>query len=115
LVDPDFPQIVESDLVNVKPTDDLSDYAVDQLLEMSYSNYINDKHSEFLRQNKTASEDEKRKNKVKLSRQWYSRKVDAIMTEQVRALAKAFGFVYIQRPNGSIELQTRSRSKTTAL
>lgn len=115
LADPDFPQIVESDLVKVKPTDDLSDYAVDQLLEMSYSDYINEKQSEFLRQNKTASEDEKRKNKIKLSRQWYSRKVDAIMTEQVKALAKAFGFTYIQRPNGSVELQTRARSRMTAL
>lgn len=115
LVDSEFPSIEESDLAKVSPTDDLSDYAVDQLLKMSYSDYVEEKQNEFKKKNASATDDDIQKNKITLSRQWYSRKVSAIMTEQVRALAKAFGFVYIQHPNGSIELQVRERDDKTGV
>ena len=107
--------VVETDLANVKSTDNLSDYAVDQLLKMSYDRYVTEKNDQYIKENPNSTEDERLQNKVELSRQWYSRKVERIMTEQVRALAKAFGFIYIQRPNGSIELQTRDRDTVTGV
>lgn len=115
LLDPDFATKEYDDLAKVSPEDSLSDYAVDQLLETSYRDYVEQKQAEYVRQNKTASDEDKQKNKMTLSRQWYSRKVQSIMTEQVKALAKAFGLVYVQRPNGSIELQTKGRSDKTGL
>lgn len=113
LADPMFPSVEIDDLARVSPTDSLSDYAVEQLLETSFSQYVDEQHAAFLRANKNATDQEQKQNKIKLSRQWYSRKVNAIMTEQVRALATAFGFQYVQHPNGTIELRTKGRDTLT--
>lgn len=115
LADPMFPSVEIDDLSRVSPTDSLSDYAVEQLLETSFTQYVDEKQAEYLRANKTATDVEKRQNKIQLSRQWYSRKVNAIMTEQVKSLATAFGFTYIQHPNGTIELRTKGRDSLTGV
>ena len=114
LLDPDA-STIEDEIANIKPNDNLQNYAVDQLLRMSYDRYVEERTKTFVRENPTATPDDVQQNKIELSRQWYSRKVQRIMTEQVKALAKAFGFIYVQKPNGSIELQTRGRNAVTGV
>ena len=110
LQDPEFP-IYDSDLLNTPPEDDMSQYAIDQLLTMSYDAYVNREQDAFKRQNPTASDKDLTDNRIKASRRWYSKKVKAIMTEQVRALAVAFGLEYVQHQNGSVELRSKVRGQ----
>lgn len=115
LLDANYPTIEEDDLSRISPTDNLSDYAVDQLIRESYSQYTEKHRSEYKKNNPNATEDELAEQEIIASRQWYSRKVDKILNEQVRALATAFDLVYIQHPNGSIELQSKGREAFTHL
>lgn len=112
LLDSSYPSIEESNLSRISPVDDLSDYAVDQLLRESYMQYTERRRAEYKKDNPTATQDELAEQEVVASRQWYSRKVNNILTEQVKALAQAFGLVYIQNANGTVELQTKGRDNT---
>lgn len=112
LLDTNYPTVEEDDLSRVSPTDDLSDYAVEQLLRESYIQYTERKRSEYKKNFPNATEDELSEQEVVSSRQWYSRKVNSILNEQVKSLATAFGLIYVQHPNGSIELQTRGRNNS---
>lgn len=109
LLDADFPLVETDNLAAISPTDDLSDYAVDQLLRKSWDQYVDRSRVEFKMNNPAATEDEINKNDVNASRQWYSRKINAIVNEQIKALATAFGLVYVQKPNGQIEFQSKNR------
>lgn len=115
LLDTVHPTIEQSDLSRISPTDDLSDYAVEQLIRESYDQYTERHRNEYKRNHPSATDTELAEQEVVASRQWYSRKVQSILTEQVRSLAEAFGLVYIQKPNGTVELQTKGRNAVTGV
>lgn len=110
LVDPQFPSIEQDDLSKISPEEDLSDYAVEQLIKMSYDQYIQFRKNEFKKQNPSATLEQITEESVRASRSWYNRKINSILNEQVRALAKAFGLVYKQRPNGAVEITSKGRN-----
>lgn len=90
-------------------------YSINQMLKLSYANYVKTQMDAYTKLNQSATIEEQNQERRNITRRWYDHKVRSIMDEQTKALCAAFGLKWVQRPNGSIELTNTDENNNFGL